>query len=465
MKLNINDLKYIIAESYRKILNEINVIDAYTKFYQDIPADEYKEILARLQGGNDTLLPDTKWALGLRKRNSPRFMEDLYKLRNENGDGYLDIFDRAKERRMIGGQEGDLNRYKSISELGTFVATLDYEKIMGRTKGETSNAVNNAKDDIKLIYEDDTWKILIPLTHEASCYWAQGAHWCTAYRDDDKWFEHYNRKGPLYMNVCKKNIKASSQFHFETDSYMDYYDNSLDCYALYEMECPPTDGMLETYSKILDDSRFFDLTGINKHNGYRVDGGSIFDYNVTVYDKEGNIAFREKDLKGIDDIVDIGVPFMMVKKYIPKSGYGYVYNFIDWDGNLLNDEWYQHCDKWTNGFCAVVMHNRDMNYLCPDGSYLLAENVYYVQPFTDKGFGVIRVDTNNRTHNDSNIVDKNGNTILDFWFNGCFLDKTGLFISRVIEGTSTREFNKFSYGDFKPLGEWTDDFDKAHNYK
>ena len=87
MKLNINDLKYIIAESYRKILNEINVLDAYTKFYQDIPADEYKEILARLQGGNDTLLPDTKWALGLRKRNSPRFMEDLYKLKDELMNG------------------------------------------------------------------------------------------------------------------------------------------------------------------------------------------------------------------------------------------------------------------------------------------------------------------------------------------------------------------------------------------
>ena len=37
MKLTQNDLKYIIHESTKRVLNEISIRDAYTRFYQDIP--------------------------------------------------------------------------------------------------------------------------------------------------------------------------------------------------------------------------------------------------------------------------------------------------------------------------------------------------------------------------------------------------------------------------------------------
>ena len=219
-----NEFKKMIGN----ILTEIKVVDAAQKYYSDIPSDDFMEIVTTIQGSNDNLLPETKWALALYKKKSPRFMEDLYKLHNENGDGYLDIFVRAKNRRIISGTQADLNQYKSIAELGRFIGTLNVDDILGRTKGEMSNAVHAAKDDIEKLYEDDEWIVLIPKTHEASCYWAKGAEWCTAHREDDYYFNRYNDDGPLLMNINKLNKEKSVQFHFPTESFMDYWDQEIE---------------------------------------------------------------------------------------------------------------------------------------------------------------------------------------------------------------------------------------------
>ena len=218
--------KYLIKEAIRQ-LNEISVRDARERYYADIPAKDWVSIITSLQGGYSEILePETKWALGLYKRKSPRFMEDLYKLHNDNGEGYLDIFKRAKERRMISGQQADLNRYKSIAELGKFISELDVETILGRTKGEISNAVNNAKDDITILYQDDEWMILSPKSYEASCYWGNDSEWCTAYREDDKWYNYYTKQGPLFINI-NKNTGKKYQFHFESESFMDMFDEDI----------------------------------------------------------------------------------------------------------------------------------------------------------------------------------------------------------------------------------------------
>ena len=270
----------------KMLLNEITVLDAYAKYYSDIPSEVYKEILARLQGDNNVLLPETKWVLGLYKKKSPRLMEDLYKLKNENGDGYLDIFLRAKERRMIQGNNGDLNRFKSIAELGTYVSSLDVDTILGRTKREMSNAVHDAKDDIEKLYEDEYWIVLIPKTHEASCYWAKGAHWCTATRDDDRYYKEYSEDGPLFMNINKNNIEKSSQFHFESEQFMDYYDEEIGM-PILNNEGQENAALLNFYKAYLPKEQFISLCAddmkaptLERYRYYTDDGEFMVDENL-----------------------------------------------------------------------------------------------------------------------------------------------------------------------------------------
>ena len=339
-ELNEKELQYIISEVSNSLLNEIKVMDAYQKYYSDVPSYVWEEIIGRLQrdrNGNfvNDLLPETKWVLKLYKAKSPRLVEDLYKLKNENGDGYLDIFLRAKERRMIRGIDGDLNRFKSIAELGTYVSSLDVDTILGRTKGEMSNAVHEAKDDIEKLYEDDEWIILIPKTHEASCYWAKGAHWCTAYRDSDDYFNEYSSQGPLFMNIHKENPQLSTQFHIESEQYMDYYDNAID-EPIFE-QIHDGDTLLDFYQSYLPAEKFIKMVGSELGNGLYA--AYLYDYDYGEDGHDNEYAYFMVDI----NMNRIAGPFEDMYNFNGNDVTRVIYddskyNLVDTKGNLQFDE-------------------------------------------------------------------------------------------------------------------------------
>ena len=131
MKLNINELKYIINESKNTLLNEMKAADAYQRFYQNyIPIDDYNHIISTIQGNNDRLGEGVRWLFNLYKKDKQDVMDQLETLHNPNGDGYLDIFLRAKKRGLIKGANADLGRFNSIHNLQYFINTeLDYSSI------------------------------------------------------------------------------------------------------------------------------------------------------------------------------------------------------------------------------------------------------------------------------------------------------------------------------------------------
>ncbi len=334
----------------KMLLTEITVLDAYAKYYSDIPAEVYKEILARLQGDNNVLLPETKWVLGLYKKKSPRLMEDLYKLKNENGDGYLDIFLRAKERRMISGVQADLNQYKSIAELGTYVSSLDMDNILGRTKGEMSNAVHDAKDDIEKLYEDEYWIVLIPKSHEASCYWAKGAHWCTATRDDDRYYKEYSEDGPLFMNINKISIDRSSQFHFESEQFMDYYDEEIEM-PILNNEGKENAALLKFYKNYLPKEQFISLCAEDMH------APTLERYRYCTDDGEFMVDENLRRIAGSFQWVD---NFNFETGFAKAHYHDGTLNLIDENGlNVLEDG----CIPTSMGKAGVVFKESDCYYL------------------------------------------------------------------------------------------------------
>ena len=443
MKINSDELKYIISEAANMLLNEITVKDAYAAYYQDIPERDFQRIILNIQNDNDTLLPETKWVLKLYKKKSPRLMEDLYKLRNESGDGYLDIFNRAKVRRMINGNQANLDTYKSIAELGTFVATLDYEKIMGRTKGEMSNAVHEAKDDIEKLYENDTWIILIPKTHEASCYWAQGAEWCTAYRDDDRWYKHYTQDGPLYMNINKEDKLRSVQFHFGTRQFMDYYDNEIDepifdnIFAGDELERFYHDYLDEkTFMSFIGEPIGHDLYSAYKYdydygeeghddeyayfvidsNLNRIAGpfDEIFSFDgeyAKVYhdrycdliDKNGELVFK-KPMTSIDKIENDGKLL-----YCARSENSEIY-FLK-DGAVIETP-YKHCTSVNNCKNFVVGGDHQYNVIDLDLKPIFDTNYYDIDWYIIDEQRLMRIA---KSSDEYNLADFDGNFLWDKW--------------------------------------------------
>ena len=362
MQLKYNDIRYILSETTKRLLNEISIRDAYVRFYSDIPQNVYNLIVGKLNKGtleyNDTtaLQPDTKWGLTLYRKFGENVLEDIYKLRNPSGDGYLDIFDRLKIRKMINGPSADLNHYKSIAELGKFVNSFDFNEVMGRTKGEMSNAVNAAANDIEIPYEDEQWKIVIPKSYEASCYWGKDTEWCTATRETDEHYNRYTKTGPLFININKTNGKKY-QFHFQSKQFMDAEDMEIDYPVFGEMGA--SEGMIQYYKNIIPKEELMNM------NYYPLAAGERWE----IKDKRGLYNIIDENEQLISDIW-----FDAVNDYygglakVKKEG---KFNYITMDGRLISKRWFDSGSAFSRGWAGVSILSKGRhiwNTLKEDGS-------------------------------------------------------------------------------------------------
>lgn len=92
----------------------------------------------------------------------------------------------------------DLYSYKSFSDLKK---SLDGVKRVIDTHHES-----------EVVYEDDRFKVVVPQSHAASCYYGAGTKWCTAAKDSDNQFKNYNREGKLFY-ILDKSLPTSNRFY------------------------------------------------------------------------------------------------------------------------------------------------------------------------------------------------------------------------------------------------------------
>lgn len=431
-----NEKEFIRENIERQLLSEINVVDAYQRFYQKVPQEDYKTIISTIQGNNSELHQDTKWVLGLYKHWGKTVIEDLYKLHNDEGTGALDIFRRARDRRMTRGI--DLNRFKSISELVVWVREeLNADEVLGRTKGEMSTAVNKAANDAYFIYEDDIWKVLIPKTYEASCYWGQGTEWCTATRSTDSWYKQYSQQGPLFININKQ-TGDKYQFHFESEQFMDKDDLSIDEPIFENMDASTE--LMNFYQSYFNDDKekFFRLKyeifddNYYSYKIYKVNSNfyiysktydkfitnePILDYYIddnyndytiirlelvegwVIYNSYYDEIFAENKF---DAIREFDYDWAYVKK-------GTQVNIINDTAELLSDDWFDCIFKYEGGSDLMqVIDNGKVNLLdLADGELLLSEWVDEIIYDEDIDFlGIVKKD------NKYNLLNDHGEFVL-----------------------------------------------------
>ena len=114
-----------------------------------------------------------------------------------------------------------------------------------------------------------------------------------------------------------------------------------------------------------------------------------------------------------------------------------LYNLIDKNGNYLFDEWFMYVDNFYDGFAEVQREDGKYNFITANGKLLSEQWFMYVGDFYD-GFAKVQ-----RGDGLWNFIDKNGKIISEQWFkwvddfhdgfarvqrtNGeqCKIDKTG----------------------------------------
>lgn len=86
----------------------------------------------------------------------------------------------------------DINSYNNLEQLAK--ALFDYANRPRRQVKKVEGG--------NVVYEDDRFFVVNPLTHQASCYYGKGTKWCTT-TDSDYQFKQYNDDGKLFYILDK----------------------------------------------------------------------------------------------------------------------------------------------------------------------------------------------------------------------------------------------------------------------
>jgi predicted nuclease with TOPRIM domain len=139
--------------------------------------------------------------------NGTKFLTFLGKvLPNTVGQGILDDTVKPVLKKFVAIGPNleikDINQYKTFAELNT--AIQKYENRIRRSVETIEGA--------DLVYEDDTFTVIAPLTTKASCYYGAGTKWCTASSADNTHFNNYMREGKLFY-ILDKTKPTSDRFY------------------------------------------------------------------------------------------------------------------------------------------------------------------------------------------------------------------------------------------------------------
>ena len=188
----------------RKILAEGRVESIYSKYLDGSIDGEgfgakniyYNQIVP----GSAEINPNHKYLEWITKNWSPTDVNETGHVEHNLKEILLAVskFDNQSQRLEI----KDLNQYKHIDQLFDALKKV----------GETARRTVNISGDVKKIYEDNRFVVVVPETHKASCYYGSGTKWCTASKDTDSHFSTYKGNGELYY-IIDKTLKTTSPYY------------------------------------------------------------------------------------------------------------------------------------------------------------------------------------------------------------------------------------------------------------
>lgn len=199
----------------------IEGIQDIKKFYPTINDEDFYKIIESdptYVKGRDSVGKYSKWLLNLYKKGNLK-IEDLYKATQ-----YLQSFiDNLKKF-----SNKDIGQFKSLPDLYKAIEEVSDVKLSKSQKDrELRKKVRQSMKDAELVFESTKWEVWVPKTYEASCKLGENTQWCTATRESDHYYRYYIKQGPLFIIINKTDPIEKYQFHFESMSFMDRYDDSI----------------------------------------------------------------------------------------------------------------------------------------------------------------------------------------------------------------------------------------------
>lgn len=129
-------------------------------------------------------------------------------------------FCEYNERGLI--KQNDLSKYNSFEDI---LNSLNIAELVATSK--------DLEKQIKIVYEDDEWFLVRPLTYLASKKYGSNTKWCTTQENNPDYFDKYSSKGVLIYCINKKSgYKVASFYSLNKEdpefSFWNQKDNRID---------------------------------------------------------------------------------------------------------------------------------------------------------------------------------------------------------------------------------------------
>jgi hypothetical protein len=165
-----------------------------------------------------------------------RFLQDEFRVEDIGALGAaLEQFELLKRNKVITGV--DINQL-SVKQLRDLTREKQDSTPICQQDLQINSYIKSGQ--AKLMMNTSDFKVIVPVTKEASCYFGKNTDWCTATPSETyNMFTHYMQKykSPLYIIIqCHGGSEEEYwQFHFETEQFMDSDDRSINLESWFDV--------------------------------------------------------------------------------------------------------------------------------------------------------------------------------------------------------------------------------------
>tara|TARA_R110002020_G_scaffold72974_9_gene187342 strand:+ start:892 stop:2703 length:1812 start_codon:yes stop_codon:yes gene_type:complete len=243
------------------------------------------------------------------------------------GDAIYSFHDYSKKSGIWKGDDGkplskDINSWEDVESLASDIRDAYKRLDKQRQEKELKKRMSaQAKEESDVVYDDEQFMVIRPLSSHASCYYGMGTRWCISATDSRNYFDSYTKEGKVFYFVMDKTRSNDDPFKKvawvgERSGFEDHYDAEDDNISYqtargqmletstdeetYKIEKtmdqhladnPPDLGWEEKIDEIVDDiNERMDSTTLYAELG---DEDSIYSHAVTRFLVNGNFDTEE----------------------------------------------------------------------------------------------------------------------------------------------------------------------------
>ena len=246
-------------------------IEAMRKYYPNVPDDVFNALIEldpTYRAGSKSAGKYGKWLLNLYNKGnlSKDEFDDIPELLNQ----FTTFRNRLEDTDLV-------KSYQSLEELSDALAAVvddqsmltHRQQVRFAKKAKKGKVVTPAEDKYDTVFENDTYVICVPKTHEASMKLGAGTSWCTA-GTEKHWYDDYTKNGGKLYIIKNKKTGERWQYNDSHRVILNQEDRRFDV-----MKWLTTDAELNAFMSSLDAGMFPDLSAITSDGTYTYTGGQI----------------------------------------------------------------------------------------------------------------------------------------------------------------------------------------------